>query len=141
MLNYKVTLLVLLFINHSLASVQIIEHFEHLIVGAGVSGIAASVVLTNNKIKHLMIEARDRIGGRTNTITVAGTPQDEGATFLHYPYDGNALNGFVADWSIGRIEAHWANEDLYYEGNRSICSNTDLSKAESVYQSLMDFIR
>ena len=35
-----------------------------IIIGAGISGIAASSVLCKNRIQHVVLESRDRIGGR-----------------------------------------------------------------------------
>jgi cation diffusion facilitator CzcD-associated flavoprotein CzcO len=61
-----------------------VQHFDHIIIGAGISGIAASLTLTNAKAQHLLIEARDRIGGRISSFTFAGTTQDQGASYLHY---------------------------------------------------------
>lgn len=53
-------ILVFLFI----ATNQITAVHDVIIIGAGISGIGASKVLTERKIPHLMIEARNRIGGR-----------------------------------------------------------------------------
>ena len=38
--------------------------YEVIVIGAGISGIGASKTLTENNVPHLIIEARDRIGGR-----------------------------------------------------------------------------
>jgi monoamine oxidase len=35
-----------------------------IVIGAGISGIAASSLLSKNGIKHIILESRDRIGGR-----------------------------------------------------------------------------
>ena len=35
-----------------------------IIIGAGISGIAASTILTQKGIKHIILESRNRIGGR-----------------------------------------------------------------------------
>jgi len=40
------------------------DSYEVIIVGAGISGIGASKCLTEQGIPHLLIESRDRIGGR-----------------------------------------------------------------------------
>ena len=41
-----------------------------VIIGAGASGIAASYTLTQLNVPHIIIESRDRIGGRINTTTI-----------------------------------------------------------------------
>ena len=42
--------------------------YEVIVIGAGLAGIGASKVLTDNQIPHLMIEGRSRIGGRVTDI-------------------------------------------------------------------------
>ena len=38
--------------------------YEVIVIGAGISGIGASKTLTERGVPHLIIESRDRIGGR-----------------------------------------------------------------------------
>ena len=38
--------------------------YDVIIIGAGASGIGASMSLTKKGIEHITLEARDRIGGR-----------------------------------------------------------------------------
>lgn len=52
-----------------IVSYQITTIHEVIIIGAGVSGIGASKVLTEHNIPHLMLEARNRIGGRIAATT------------------------------------------------------------------------
>jgi monoamine oxidase len=49
------------------------------------SGIGASTILTDNNKKHLIIEARDRIGGRIGKGNFSGITIDIGANFIHSP--------------------------------------------------------
>ena len=37
---------------------------DAIIIGAGMAGLGASVELSKNNISHLILEARERIGGR-----------------------------------------------------------------------------
>lgn len=55
---------------------QVVQHYDHIIIGAGISGIGASQTFTKSNAQHLIIEARDRIGGRIKAFTFAGTTQD-----------------------------------------------------------------
>lgn len=52
-----------------------------LIIGAGISGIVAGKIL-NPYHEVLVIEARDRVGGRTWTKNISGTPVDLGASWI-----------------------------------------------------------
>ena len=54
------------------------------VIGAGAAGIgAARRLLEAGMASVLMLEARDRVGGRVNTIAPAGFPCDRGAEWLH----------------------------------------------------------
>jgi polyamine oxidase len=58
---------------------------EVIIIGAGISGIGASMVLSKAQIPHIILESRDRFGGRIYPNTFAGITVDVGATFIHNP--------------------------------------------------------
>ena len=54
------------------------------IVGAGAAGIgAARRLVDKGSVSFLVLEARDRVGGRVHTIEPAGFPLDRGAEWLH----------------------------------------------------------
>ena len=54
-----------------------------VVVGAGVSGLAAARHLRAQGVPVTLIEAADRIGGRAYTVPFAGAPFDHGAAWLH----------------------------------------------------------
>lgn len=57
---------------------------EVIIIGAGLSGLSAAYSLHKEGVKPLVIEARNRIGGRVLTMVAAGsaTPVEMGATWF-----------------------------------------------------------
>lgn len=57
--------------------------YDVIIVGAGVSGLAAAKKLSERNMRVLVIEARDRIGGRIYTDRSLGFPIDLGASWAH----------------------------------------------------------
>src|SRR5581483_8268717 len=64
-----------------------------IVVGAGAAGIAAARRLAAEKLRVIVFEASDRIGGRCATDTgTFGVPFDLGAHWIHNP-DGNPLLG------------------------------------------------
>jgi len=64
------------------------NHYNTIIIGAGISGLACAAKLYDHEIfqKHkrlLVLEARDRIGGRIESIHLGGNRLDTGANWIH----------------------------------------------------------
>jgi monoamine oxidase len=61
------------------------EPVDVIVVGAGVSGLAAARDLSRNGLRVLILEARQRMGGRIDTQRPAGwaNPVEMGAEFIH----------------------------------------------------------
>lgn len=61
-----------------------------VVIGAGAAGLAAASVLAGEGIGTVVVEARDRIGGRVWTDDAIGFTVDLGASWIH-GVDGNPL--------------------------------------------------
>ncbi|WP_157416579.1 flavin monoamine oxidase family protein [Agromyces allii] len=99
--------------------------FDTVIVGAGVAGLTAARLLHAAGQRVVVVEARDRIGGRTWTDRSPGFSVDRGASWIH-GLDGNPLTDLVeafgmetAEFTVGSFQA----------GGRPI-ANYDESHAE-----------
>ncbi|MGL4636779.1 MAG: flavin monoamine oxidase family protein [Beijerinckiaceae bacterium] len=55
-----------------------------VIIGAGSAGIAAARELAKSGKRFILIESRDRAGGRVHTDTTLGQPFDAGAAYIHF---------------------------------------------------------
>ena len=53
-----------------------------VVVGAGFAGLSAARELVRLGYDVVVMEGRDRVGGRSATTTIAGTPVDLGGTFV-----------------------------------------------------------
>lgn len=59
------------------------ERFDTVVVGAGVSGLAAARLLADAGRRVVVLEARERIGGRVHTERIGGRVTDMGASWIH----------------------------------------------------------
>ncbi|RFU34432.1 hypothetical protein B7463_g1955, partial [Scytalidium lignicola] len=58
--------------------------FDVVIVGAGYCGLTAARDATLSGLKVLLLEARDRIGGRSWSSNIGGYPFEMGGTWVHW---------------------------------------------------------
>lgn len=79
------------------------EGLTVLVLGAGVAGLAAAQQLQAAGAEVIVLEARDRIGGRTTTLVREGFSLDLGASWIHGLRD-NPLTELVEDAGLGLIE-------------------------------------
>ncbi|CAA0814529.1 Probable polyamine oxidase 4 [Striga hermonthica] len=66
-----------------------------IVVGGGISGIAAARMLQNASFKVTLLESQDRIGGRIHTDYSFGCPVDMGASWLHGVCNENPLSPII----------------------------------------------
>ena len=72
-----------------------------VVVGAGIAGLAAASRLRRAGIACVVLEARDRIGGRLHTVDLAGVPVDLGGSWIHHP-TGNPVSALCDELGIVR---------------------------------------
>jgi polyamine oxidase len=75
-----------------------------VIVGAGIAGLAAANALSHGGVSVVVLEARDRIGGRLHTAEVGGSPVDLGGSWIHSPI-GNPLTAWAEQAGVERRPA------------------------------------
>ena len=87
------------------------EEFDTIVVGAGVSGLSAARTLAANGQRVVVLEARDRIGGRLHTERLDGRITDLGASWIH-GIDGGPLHALTrafgmadAEFTVGSYQA------------------------------------
>ncbi|KAG9442414.1 hypothetical protein H6P81_018268 [Aristolochia fimbriata] len=97
------------------------SHFEMMrtsppsviVVGGGISGISAARILSDASFKVVLLESRDRLGGRVNTDYSFGFPVDMGASWLHGVCNENSLAPLIRALGLTMYRTSGDNSVLY----------------------------
>jgi len=126
------------------------ESWDVIIIGAGVAGLAAAAALRDSGRSLLILEARDRIGGRAWTRHEPGleAPIELGAEFIH----GNVPETFELLRAVGHAAldtsgAHWTlqngkltqrTEDLFGEIQHAISRSRVLEAPDITFEAFLE---
>lgn len=92
-----------------------------VVVGAGIAGLTVANALTSAGVDCVVVEARDRIGGRLHTVDVGGYVADLGGAWIHHPDEGNVVAEWVelagVPWIVDPTGTRFTGADLG-EGRR-----------------------
>lgn len=81
-----------------------------VVVGAGFAGLSAARDLVRLGYHIVVLEGRDRVGGRSSTTTIAGTPVDLGGTFVGPTQD--AVVSLAAELGCETVPTHIRGKNL-----------------------------
>lgn len=81
-----------------------------VVIGAGLAGLTAARELTGAGFDVVVLEGRDRVGGRTCPGTLAGVPVDRGASFVGPTQD--AVLKLAADLGCQTAPTHTTGANL-----------------------------
>ncbi len=81
-----------------------------VVVGAGFAGLTAARDLVGHGHDVVVLEGRDRVGGRSSTTTVAGVPVDLGGTFVGPTQD--AVNELARELGCETVATHARGKNL-----------------------------
>jgi len=87
--------------------------FDVVVAGAGSAGLAAGKRLAASGLSFIILEARDRIGGRAQTRVANGVPLDLGCGWLHSA-DRNPWTRIAAElgFTIDKTPPFWTGQSL-----------------------------
>ncbi|MEO8401678.1 MAG: FAD-dependent oxidoreductase [Gammaproteobacteria bacterium] len=81
---------------------------EVIVIGAGISGLAAANYLVKQHIPVLVLEARNRIGGRIDTVHSWGPGLDLGASWIH-GINNNPIALMAKQQHLSTTATHYAD--------------------------------
>jgi monoamine oxidase len=108
-----------------------------IVIGAGVSGLAAARRLADEGVNVIVLEGRDRIGGRVWTDHSIGTPLDLGASWIHGTFL-NPLTALADRIGIKRVETDYDNQIVFGKDGRQL-SGAEYTEIESLLSDLQSF--
>lgn len=121
------------------------ESADVIVIGGGAAGLCAARDLTQAGLKVILLEARDRLGGRILTREVSDHPIELGAEFIHGRppeiFDVIAEAGLrvtpVAGEFVNKEQGQWIHSDLWDEVNDLF----DRMPADKPDQSFASYLR
>ncbi|KAH8835436.1 hypothetical protein DL96DRAFT_1454869 [Flagelloscypha sp. PMI_526] len=103
--------------------------YDCIVVGAGFAGVSAARILARRNYRVLLLEARDRIGGRAFTLPIStrlGFPVELGCMAIH-GYDwGNPVRTLCEQLSLSTTPAPSGSPELYVADKGPV--DSDLAK-------------
>ncbi len=105
-----------------------------LIIGAGMAGLAAARVLVDNHYDVTILEARNRIGGRTWTEDFYGAPFDIGAFIFH----GTQNNPLVDLANLVKVNYIRLDNPAFLLNAKQQYSAEQLNSYAELFSSLID---
>ncbi|GFS34801.1 hypothetical protein Acr_00g0036090 [Actinidia rufa] len=84
-----------------------------IVIGGGFAGIAAARALHDASFQVVLLESRDRIGGRVHTDNSLGFPVDLGASWLHGVCKENPLAPVIGRLGLPLYRTSGENSVLY----------------------------
>lgn len=82
-----------------------------IVVGAGIAGAAAASALADEDVEVIVVEARDRIGGRIHSDDRWGAPVELGAAWIH-GLSGNPLVPLASASGLRLVPTDYADEAI-----------------------------
>lgn len=90
-----------------------------IVIGAGMSGLAAAKKLTAAGFQVTVVEARGRTGGRILTSDALGFPVDLGASWIH-GLTGNPMTKLANELKIPLLKTDFENEEFFELNGKSV---------------------
>lgn len=115
------------------------RHAKVIVIGAGIAGLAAARALVDKNINVIILEARNRVGGRIWTDDSLGVPLDLGASWIH-GINGNPITELAKKFNAKTIPTIDDNGVVFDADGREMTS-AEFIKIERLYESIYDEVQ
>lgn len=108
-----------------------------IVIGAGIAGIAAAIDLQAAGLDVVVLEARNRIGGRIWTDRRWGFPLDLGASWIHGSAPANPIWRLRNQLGLRTVPTDWDDLVVYDVDGKQISASqsaTDAARYRSAYR-------
>jgi monoamine oxidase len=109
---------------------------DALVLGAGMAGLAAARTLTERGRKAIVLEARNRVGGRMWTDSSLGVPLDLGASWIH-GVNGNPIAKLAKQFGIETVPTDDEN-GIVFDADGSEMPDREWRRLESLFESIYE---
>ncbi len=114
------------------------EKHDVIVVGAGIAGLGAANELQSRGYDVIILEAKDRVGGRLYTdSSLDGIPLDRGASWIHGVI-GNPITGLAEKYGAENVPVNDDSVTLYHNGAKMDGSSERLEKAGLLFNEFLD---
>lgn len=110
-----------------------------IIVGAGISGLAAAKKLKENGFNVIVLEAQSKVGGRLKTNRSLGVAFDEGASWIH----GTAGNPITSLAQQAGMNTAFTDDEsiLAYDIGGVLHSDSNFSDTEDKFYTVLETLK
>ena len=117
------------------SAVDIQPAFDAIIIGAGIAGMSAARILVDSGYNVLVVESRNRTGGRLWSDMSLGFPVDLGASWIHH-ISGNPLTALAQQCGLSLT---WTDDDsvLRFRSNGTAYTARQASASDQSHQALL----
>ncbi len=112
---------------------------DAIVIGAGSAGLAAARALARRQVRVLVLEARDRVGGRvwSRPGFRSVTPAELGAEFIHGP----APETFALLREVGTAAVDTGGQSWSRENGELVCDGDEFLSATDLFAGAFDLQR
>lgn len=107
-----------------------------LVLGAGIAGLAAAQALTEQGRSVIILEARNRVGGRMWTDSSLGVPLDLGASWIH-GVNGNPITKLAKQFGVKTVPTDDENS-IMFNADGSEYSDVEWEETESLFEEIYE---